>query len=301
MLVDINNYSAEMRMMILTRLLGSVQSRFYTVFNPEKFTEMAGRVPFISKKNSVGNARDVKIAFGADPTEADGTINSVKIGYDGVFARSAKLTKKQVDAWGNLSNPDALVERLLTICLTDIAVGMDLEGATILKSTTLNEEVAATDVWTDQVNSKPITDLEAAVDKVGNPDLGWIGLDNLRLLQSHEAFRERASNWKGNDGRMPLALALDTLREITNIPTWIVDNTFYDENNAGQVVNEARLFDGVMWMGYSSHMVTAEDPGQLDSDVEYHRKRGVYEGWARRCVTAARADKSAAAIITGTK
>lgn len=301
-IIPIADFDPAYRLKILESLIGPMNSMMFQVFKPERFTEMSGKVPYRAQKYTLGNANNkTKVAFDAEPLASRGSLSSVEIQYDGIYKREAFLTKANAVAMNTILEAQDIVEYLVKDCMIDIATDIDVDYKPLLTTAgSVNNSVAATDVWSDESAARPMTDFEAACDAVGNPDLCWLGLDRARELAKLPAFKTTTQNFDGVNSSISFASLAQKLKEHFGFQQVIIDNSWYNTANEQQTISKSRIFDGVVFVGHAEHFVAVENPELREVHLEYNPRRGRYEGMAAIAVEMERADKDAGCIITGT-
>lgn len=301
---EVNSLDPAYQLELLKGVEAEVDSVFKEVFTPEQVETMSGKVPYIPSKFTLLSDDDsvhTKIGVADEPDVLEMGTNSVEFDFDGKYSKEAKIHKTVVETLSRLRGAEDLVQYLGSIAMGFVNTAIDTDGATILKSTTLNATVSAADAWSDASNADPFTDFDGLVDEVGsiNP-LIWLGLNKARELSALPAFRDAAKNFDATGGRVSLQMVSDILMDRYNAERVIIDaSVWQNDNNVAQTINKSHIFDDVVWVGDPDHMLVVERSDLREVDSEYKSKSGNYHTWITEYLDIARAETERGAVLTG--
>lgn len=280
----------------------SASSIFRDVFSPEQVDTMSGSVPYIpdnyimlgddpSQHTSIG-IQDTPNVFVMD-------LSTVDFNFDKKYAKEAQIHKSKVNTLAKLKGGEDLVQYLGGVAKGMVNNAIDLDGATVLKSTTLNATVSAAAQW-DSGNQDVFADFDGAEDILGNIEIIWLGLNKVRELMADDAFKDEAKNYASDTGRVTRQGVVDTLKTMYGAEQVIINGTRYNESNVAQTISRARIFDDVVWCGHKDHMLVVERSDLMEADNEYNSRTGNYHQWLTEYVDIARAGTDKGVVITGT-
>lgn len=290
-------------MEILTGIEGQLDPVAGEVFDFQPVTTMSGDIPFIASKHTLASSDDTelgKVPFDADPQTQDAEVSTVSFEFDGKYAEGHEVHETDVEAMADIDTDQDLVEKLGEVVLMKIAAGFDLDVASLLQSTTQNNTVSAQAAWSNPSSADPLEDFDAAVDEVGNPDLAWLGENKARDLAGTDAMKAEAKQYQATNARVKQSTVAQELMDRYGLRDVVIDGTLYNQNNPGQTLNTAKIFDDTAWVGNSDHFVIPERPEFERADSDFTSKSGMYEVWAQFYLELARVEGNQGVVITGT-
>lgn len=304
--LNLNTISPVFRDRILRGLIGRNMSVFEEVFGVINTRQVEGAVPLVPSKYMLGNSQEnTSIALDGVPEESDWELGEMPFKIRSKFAKRGKVHKIAVEAMEENSAED-ITNLVLERAVISVATAIDLEGKTYLNSTTKNGETinlseSATAVWSDASNARPLADLDAIFDAVGNPDTLWLGMDRARELAALPAFRGSYDNFDATGGRLPMPeLAGKLMGRYQFLRNIVIDSNWYNDANPQQARDAVRIFDGVVWAGNSTQTKCVEQINLRKSRVFLHEDTDLYIGEAVRYLTFGRGENTTGCILTGT-
>ena len=301
---DVGSLDPAFQMALLKGVEAAQDSVFREMFSPEQVGTMSGKVPYIPSNFTLlsedGSAK-TKVGIQDKPDVFEVGLNSADFDFDGKYAKEAEIHKSIVTTLSHLRGAEGLVQYLGSIAKGMVNSAIDIDGASVLKSTTLNETQSAAGSWGDASAAEPFKDFDNLVDIVGtqNP-LIWLGLDKARELSALPAFKDKEANFDAKDGRVSLQSVRDTLARRYEADTIVIDGRVWSNDaNVAQTINKSRVFDGVVWVGDADHMIVVERGDLHEVDSDYDSRSGNYSTWITEYFELARAEHERAAVLTG--
>ena len=300
-LFDLNAYDAAFAHKFLTESLMKKDSLFLQAFPSDGFNAMSGKVPFVPQIGQLDDADETRVAIDGKASTVNSDIDSVDVTYKYKYAKRAELAKGVAESMSRIRNADDLVSHLVDRASASVFTAIDKDGATLLKDTNVNNTVAATAVWSDSTNARPDLDLEAACDKIGNPDVLFLDRADARAASKLPAFKPSLHHFDGVGASIGHRALAEVLMDRFGYREIFIDGTWYRTSNPAQALAKAGLFDGVNFSGYKEHVLVLENESYRDVITGYDRSRGVYYAEVIAMYVMVRADKDAGCILTGTK
>lgn len=255
-----------------------------------------GTIPVLPSVNSLAR-EDLQggIAEGAEAKPID-TFNSnlsyATLRYTGI-AYLTDGAKIELDDFGVNS-----LEYYLSLCMMQVAAGINKDTDDVLKSTSLNIETAANNGAWSSSSSTPIRDIREARRASGYGDTIILGRDAAEFLMEHPDMIARLSNFSG--GSLAQGELVDLLRRtfsgVTNV---VIGSNLYNSATEGQSASLAYQFDGLAWVGHSDDLVIPEQTGEPQTATfrEEPRDATGLRYTRRLCVKRPNQDKGS--VITG--
>ena len=286
-------------------LIGSEQSMFEAVFGINNTRQLSGAIPYVPSKFELGNASEkTRIGLKAEAEIEDSELANMPFQIASKYAKAGSVHITAVEAMQENSGED-LTNIVLKQAVRKTSFAIDKDGKdyltnTTLNGTTINNSLAATAVWSDAANARPFTDLDAACDKVGNPDTIWIGVNYARYLAALPSMKARIANFSAVDGRVSFAELAETLRrQYAFLKNIVIDDTFYNSANPAQTPVFSRVFDSTLWVGNSEHMKCVENTKIRKALIYHDERKDIVVGESIRYLTFARGETSQGCLITG--
>lgn len=286
-------------------LIGSEISLFEQVFGVQNTRQLSGSLPYVPSKYELGQLKEkTKVGLKAEAEVEDMELASMPFQIVAKYAKAGSVHVAAIDAMEENSGED-LAALTLKQAVRKTAFAMDVDGKDYLTNTTLNGvtingTITVTAAWTDETNARPLKDLDAACDKVGNPDTIWLGLNFARLLASLPSIKARIANFNAVDGRVSFQeLAGVIQRHYDFIRNVVIDNTSYNSANPMQTAVFARTFDSVAWVGNSEQMKCVENTKLRKAAIYLDERKDIVVGESVRYLTFARGEASQGCLIEG--
>lgn len=307
---DVESVSASFRgERILTGLLGENQSIMEQVFGVENTRLQSGEMPFMPSKYTLGNSSSEKdqVALDAKPEDVDSGLDGASFNINKKFAKRGRVHAVAVESMEESTVADDIVEltgRAAVIKVENAVdrVGKEFLSNTTVNSVTVNDSVSATDVWSDDTNARPFTDVDALIDKVGGGGLiFWLGKDRAREFAALPAIKSEWANYAGVDGRIPLSrLPEAILNHWDEIDQVIIADAWYNSENLQNTPSFARTFDNVVWLGDPNHKMLVEMQNLRKFRSWFDEDTDTYYSEVVRYLTFASGESTRSAILTGT-
>lgn len=307
---DVTSFSPSYQNKILTGLLGAAESAMEKVFGIENTKQQSGEIPFQPSKYSVANSSNsekTKIAIDAVAESADSALDSASFSINAKYAKRGSVHAMQVDSLADATSDD-IVTMTGQNAVAKVQGAIDIDGSAYLKSVsvdgvTVNQDINATAVWSDSVNAKPFTDLDAMFDAIGGGGLRlWLGLDRARELASLPAIRSEFHNFAGANGRLTMqGLAEALLMHYGDMLDGVmIDGNEYNSANLAASGVYARIFDGVVWLGAPEHMMVVENQGRRKFRTWFDEDTDTYYSELVRYLTFASGETKRSAVMRDT-
>lgn len=242
----------------------AMADRFCTTFS--RATTMSGTLPRLTNVTTLVGNRTQGLAPGEQAPTSPGGMASTTfecLAYVGKYVITAE-EKAGIKSYG-LDILQIHAESARAVA----NLKLDLDMATVLASTSLNEEydcnVDGSGEWDDPANGRPFEDMLAAIDtKSPGSDTAILGRKVVRTLINHPDAIAESSNFNAGqlDESALVALIKRKLPSIRNV--YIMDK-FY--NSAGEGATEVLAYvgDEVCWIGHKSDLILVH-PKMDDQD-----------------------------------
>lgn len=275
----------------------------------EEVKALEGSFPYMPSKTTMLRDTvhgDSRVALGGLPNHVRGKLAEKSYRFTHKYSLEGSVLKHQVFNLKNITSANILLDYILRMTMGQIALDIDIDLKELLLDTNENETVAATAAWSDNVNARPISDMEAIFDKAaGEYDTVVIGMDKVRALSALDTFKVMNQNYGGagtsiEDARSPQRAVVDYLfREFGGVENIVIGNTWYDMNGATDVLAPARLFDGVVWAGAKEHIKMLKVSDLNEGDQTYDGKRQLYTAYENVYAKFIRLEKIMGTTLTG--
>lgn len=302
---DLQAIDPQYKLEILKGLVGDMDSMFLQVFRPRDVNSQSGKIPILPSKETLRSdegAESSKVALDAPPKKGTGSLTDVSYNFDGKFSRENSIPKATVEEARNFNSAEELLAFIQQANMIQIAGDVDSEGNTILGSTTLNTQVNATAVWSDDTNARPVTDLDALMDTGGNAyDLLWVGESRYRELSALPALLSFSNNYDAVDARAPkTAVANWLLGRYDSLQEVVIEGNWYNTNGLNAAVSTDRQFDDIVWAGKRDQMIALEFEAMRETDEWYDKKTQEYGALATIWIEIVTGEDLMTATLTGT-
>lgn len=278
-------------------LMGDSQALIDRVGRKIPVKGLEGTIPVLPSINSL-RPEDLSggIAEGAEAKPINtfnANITYQTLRYTGV-AYLTDGAKIELDDFGVNS-----LEYYLSLCMMQVAAGINKDTDDILKSTTLNEVEATAGglPWSDPTSS-PIRDIREARRKSGYGDTLILGRDVAEALMEHPDIVARMSHFAA--GSLAEGELLDFLRRtfsgLTNI---VIGKNMFNSANEGQAATLAYQFDGLAWCGHEDDIVVPEQTGEPMTATFREEPRDATGLRVTRRLAIKRPNKDKGTVITG--
>jgi hypothetical protein len=275
-------------------------SLFLDVFGRESVGTMSGKIPFIPDEYTLlGAETNSKVGREDDPDVIELGNSSAAFSFDHKYAKEARIHNTRVETLARLEGGKDLVEYLGAVAKGMAYDAFERDGASILRSPTLNETISANDTWTSN-NENPDDDFNRMADKVGEQDLLlWIGLNKMRELQQSDAYKDADKNYSGSNSWVSEDRVVEQIKSNNPVREVVVGRKWYQADDVAQGLNKARIFDDVIWMGTPDHVIPVERPELMTADNEFQSRSGKYCQWVTMYLDIARADTQKGVVLQG--
>ena len=247
------------------------------VFTPKQVNTMSGKVAYVPDNYTLLSSDPSQhhfIGVQDEPDVFDLGGAAADFRFRGKYAKEAMVHKSIVNTMAEIEGGESLIQYLGAVAMGMVNDAYDRDGASVLKSTTLNSTVTATAAWSDPLTADPFSDFDKMVDKAGMADICWLGLNYARELSALPAFKDEAKNFDAKGGRIALAGVADVLMRRYEFDRVMIDGRFYNDANPAQTLSKKKIFDDVIWCGHSSHLIAVERADLREADNEFNSRSG---------------------------
>lgn len=289
-------------------LINEEKSAMEEVFGITEVRRTSGKIGYEpSKQNVARTDSQTEVALSAKSNTADAALGNIEFAFTSKFAEKYEMHAMEADALADQTGED-MTRKLLRGAVIQVMGKMDIKGKNFLSETvfegnTINDSRNAAAVWSDATNATPLTDLDAIMDAVGNPDVLWLGLDRARELGALPGIKQEFANYAGKDGRISLrALAEALLGHYPFLKRVVIDDVTWQNiaDNQAPDGEYSRIFDGVVWAGKSDHMVIAEYVPLRKGRVWEDEETDTLYGESVRYLDYARGELKMGCLLAGT-
>ena len=251
---------------ILKGQMGKNEPLMETMFGIVPTEQVSGEIPYLDSKFTTGSTHastKTLIALDGKADSTDNALSSAAFRIKGKYAKRGHVHKTAVSSIG-AATKDNIVDLVAESAVVQVATAIDVDGAAYLKNTTVggttvNVAYSATAVWSDTTNARPMTDLDALFDGVGNADIFVIGQNYARELAALPAITAAVHQFDGVNGRVTMTRLASWFQE-----HWDVEDVFIGGKQWSNSANIqasgtfTKIYDDTLWAGKKDHMMLVE-------------------------------------------
>ena len=251
---------------ILKGQMGANKPLMEEMFGIEPTSQVSGEMPYIDSKFTTGSAHSTtktKIALDAEADSTDNALSSAAFRIGGKYAKRGHVHKTAVEALAEKTK-EKIVDVVAESAVVQVCQAIDSDGSDYLKSTTVdgvtvNNTYAATAVWSDKTNARPMSDLDALFDGVGNADIFVIGRNYARELAQLPAVTAAVTQWDGIDVRVSMGRLAGFIQDNWDVNSVYIGGKHWENTaNIQAAGSYTRIFDDCLWAGKKDHMMLNE-------------------------------------------
>jgi hypothetical protein len=263
---DIATLNPAYRDRILKGQMSQNEPLMEQMFGIKPTSQVSGEVPYLDSKFTTGSthvATKTLIALDGKADSTDNALSSAAFRIKGKYAKRGHVHKTAVSAMADASNED-IVDVVAESAVVQVAVAIDVDGAAYLKNTTVdgvtvNIAYAATAVWSDKTNARPMTDLDALFDGVGNADIFVLGRNYARELAGLPGVMNSVKLWDGVDSRVTMGRLAGWIQDHYDVESIYIGGKHWSNSANIQAAGTfTRIFDDTIWAGKKDHLMLVE-------------------------------------------
>lgn len=272
---DLDSVQSDFQGEILTGLMGEASSVMLRMFPPMNVASQSGTIPILPSSKTLGSdhpSENSEIAIDAKPTKLSGGLNNVAFNFDRKFSAEGNIHRMQVEQLaraGVVNSAEDVLNIVYAQAVIQIASDIDRVGKALLDALATTQ--AATAVWSDSTNARPVTDLDALIfDTVPGADFVWLGHTEARELAKLPAITAMFNQFNGVDATASFRAVAAWIQDRYEVPDVMIGGGWYNAEADPVAISKTRRFDGQVIAGKRSHIATAEFEALRETNQGYH-------------------------------